>query len=349
MPFGRLSLVGINLQVLGPIAGITGVQRLLQFGDRLEIGIADDGSDQPIADDGTLFQAGRSVPQDWLVTPHDSPQIVDLGDDALTADDVREIIEQGVAEAERVRAAVRLPVGSRTRMVLSVTDTAGEILGLFRMQDATIFSIDVAVAKARNVAYYADATTGVVQDADQVEGLPAGVAFSNRTFRYLAEPRFPSGVEGTQPGQFAVLNHESIDTTTGENIGEPAAASSFDPAVDTVNGNVLGFDGFFPNTNFHDEGDDGVEASSDTFNDSKSTQTANQNGIVFFPGSIPIYKNGVLVGGFGVSGDGVDQDDVVTFVGSAGFRPSGDVTRADQVTVNGVRLPFIKFLRNPHG
>src|SRR5262249_12084874 len=40
--------------------------------------------------------------------------------------------------------------------------------------------------------------------------------------------------------------------------------------------------------------------------------TNNMSGIVFFPGSLPLYKNGVLVGGLGVSGDGVDQDDFVT-------------------------------------
>ncbi len=40
--------------------------------------------------------------------------------------------------------------------------------------------------------------------------------------------------------------------------------------------------------------------------------TNNMSGIVFFPGSLPLYRNGVLVGGLGVSGDGVSQDDFVT-------------------------------------
>src|SRR5207244_9524967 len=35
------------------------------------------------------------------------------------------------------------------------------------------------------------------------------------------------------------------------------------------------------------------------------------NGIQIFPGSVPLYKNGVLVGGIGISGDGVDQDDLI--------------------------------------
>src|SRR3546814_10505940 len=35
-----------------------------------------------------------------------------------------------------------------------------------------------------------------------------------------------------------------------------------------------------------------------------------QNGIQIFPGSVPIYRGGRLVGGIGVSGDGIDQDDM---------------------------------------
>jgi uncharacterized protein GlcG (DUF336 family) len=72
----------------------------------------------------------------------------------------------------------------------------------------------------------------------------------------------------------------------------------------------------------------------------------NQSGIVFFPGAVPLYRNGVLVGGLGISGDGVDQDDFVASGGSAGFE-APDAIRADQVIVQGVRLPYLKFPRNP--
>ena len=208
-------------------------------------------------------------------------------------------------------------------MVFAVTDTTGEVLGLYRMPDATVFSIDVAVAKARNTAYYAD--SAALELADQVSGVAPGVAFTNRTFRFLAEPRFPSGVDGADPGDFSILNNSSINSATAENIGAPAAAS-------TMNDTVLGYDAFNPGTNFHDA----------------SSSLDHQNGVVFFPGSTPIYKSGVLIGGFGVSGDGVDQDDVVTFLGAQGFLPQQNSTvTADQVLVDGVRLPYIKFLRNP--
>ena len=76
---------------------------------------------------------------------------------------------------------------------------------------------------------------------------------------------------------------------------------------------------------------------------------------MLFPGSAPLYKdtNGgglrnQLVGGLGVSGDGVFQDDDVTSVASIAYAPPRTVKRADQVKVRGVRLPFFKYNRNPH-
>ena len=72
----------------------------------------------------------------------------------------------------------------------------------------------------------------------------------------------------------------------------------------------------------------------------------NQSGVVFFPGSVPLYRNGMLVGGLGISGDGVDQDDYVAAGGAAGFEAPAAI-RADQITVQGVRLPYQKFPTNP--
>jgi hypothetical protein len=67
---------------------------------------------------------------------------------------------------------------------------------------------------------------------------------------------------------------------------------------------------------------------------------------VFFPGSAPLYRNGAMVGGLGVSGDGVEQDDFVTNGGTPGFEAPVGI-RADQVVIRGVRLPYFKFPRNP--
>lgn len=45
------------------------------------------------------------------------------------------------------------------------------------------------------------------------------------------------------------------------------------------------------------------------------------NGITVFPGGIPVYKGGTLVGAVGVSGDGVDQDDYIGAAGAELFPP----------------------------
>ncbi len=314
LPFGDITLVGIELEILGPTPGIQGVRQSISFGQSLGEGTSN-GTDRQVTTGGDLYLAGTAVPDGWLVEAK-----AGVG---ITKADVEQIINEGIAAAEKTRAAIRVPVGSRTKMVLSVTDTTGEVLGLYRMPDATFFSIDVAVAKARNTAYYANAAA--LQSADQVPGVTPGVAFSNRTFRFLAEPRYPAGVDGSQPPEFSILNNSSINPLTAENNGAPATAAA-------MNDTVLGHDAFSPGTNFHD----------------MSTPLSKQNGVVFFPGSTPLYKNGNLVGGFGVSGDGVDQDDVVTFLGAQGFLPQQNGTvKADEVFVNGVRLPYTKFNRNP--
>ncbi len=323
LPFGRLDLVGITLEVYGPLAGKWGVMKLVQRGNQLGVGNPNSGANQTFGN-GDVTRAGMVVPEGFLVTPH--------AGGGLTAADVTTIINQGVIAAKEVRAAVRLPLSSRTRMVFAVTDTTGEVLGLFRMKDATTFSIDVAVAKARNVAYYSDPVD--LQAVDQITN--RGTAFTNRTFRFLAQPRFPSGIDGTPPAPFSILNDDAINPLTAENAGAPAPVSAFT--------SVLGNDAFFPMTNFRDPGDPTVVAAAGPVQD-----VANQNGIVFFPGSTPLYKNGVLVGGLGVSGDGVDQDDVVTAVASFGFQANGNAQRADQTFQRGVRLPYQKFLRNPFG
>ena len=46
-----------------------------------------------------------------------------------------------------------------------------------------------------------------------------------------------------------------------------------------------------------------------------------KDGLIEFPGGLPLYKGGKLVGGIGVSGDGVDQDENVAEAGASGFEP----------------------------
>jgi uncharacterized protein GlcG (DUF336 family) len=313
----RVDLVGITLNVIGPL-GINGPQMVFNLAQQLQIAGTVNGTDAPVNAAKATLQAGLGVPDGWLVLPHDGV--------GVTAADVEQIISQGVQQANLTRAAIRLPLNSTTRMVFAVADLNGNIVGLFRMPDATIFSIAVAVAKSRNVAYYNNAAQ--LQPIDQLPGVPAGTAFTNRTFRYLAEPRFPEGINGAPPGPFSILNDPGTDPNTGLNIGNALPARVY---FDTVQGN----NAFNPDSNFHDP-----------FN------IFNQDGIVFFPGSSGVYTGGsTLIGGFGVSGDGVDQDDVVTTagIGNPGSFAAPLNIRIDQLFVRGIRVPYSKFNRNPEG
>jgi uncharacterized protein GlcG (DUF336 family) len=314
LPDGRIDLAGITLDVIGP-GGDQGPKNLVGFAVAhfgVGAGTLAGATFQPVDDTGDLFKTGVTPPSGWLVRPHAGA--------GISAADVRRIIRQGIQEAQRVRAQIRLPRDERTRMVFAVADSTGEVLGIYRMPDSTIFSIDVAVAKARNLAYYNNPAQ--LQAIDQV--VSRGVAFTNRTFRYLAHPRFPISVEGTPPGPFSILNDPGADHITALQVGTRQPVSAHQ--------SVQGFDAFNPGTNFRAT--------------LAGVRPENQNGIVFFPGSSGIYKRGRLRGGFGVSGDGVDQDDVVTYFGIAGYAPPPR-RQADRFYVSGVRLPYLKFPRNP--
>jgi uncharacterized protein GlcG (DUF336 family) len=235
---------------------------------------------------GPSSSAGQP-PDGDLITPTAGP----LG--GLSVSDVTTILDNAEATANVTRAAIRLPIGSRARMVIAVADLDGTIIGLRRMSDSTVFSIDVAVSKARNMVYF-NSSSRTAADLNQV---PMGTAVTNRTISFGAQPLFPPGINGTTPGPFFNLY-----------------------TMDLANPCTQGFQAGAPN--------------------------ANKSGIVFFPGSTGLWVNGALVGGLGVSGDGVDEDDYVTNGGAAGFQAPANI-RADQILIDGVRLPYYKFPRNP--
>ena len=232
-----------------------------------------------------LFASGNGVeaPDGYLIGPSAGSE--------LSAAEVDGIVQQSVAVAARTRAVIRLPLGSRTRMTIAVADLDGRLLALFRMPDATVFSLDVAATKARNVVYWSGSPAAPLD----LPGVPAGTAVTNRTVSFGAQPLYPPGIDGTAPGPF--------------------------------------FDLFLLD-------------SAHPCSQGQEPPHANQSGVVFFPGSLPLYRGGQLVGGLGVSGDGVEQDDYVSFFGADGFQPP-EARWANRIFVRGVRLPFLKFPRSP--
>ena len=234
--------------------------------------------------------SGMGEPEGWIVGPNAGAM--------LSVVDVQNITQNAVNQALNTRSNIRLPLNSPTRMVIAISDLNGTLLGLFRMIDATVFSIDVAVAKARNAIYFSG--PGYID----LPGVVPPVAVTNRTVGFGSQLFFPSGITGTPPGPFFQLFLFDTDHPCTQG-SQPVSVQPGGP----------------PN--------------------------GNQNGIVFFPGSAPLYSNGRLVGGLGVSGDGVDQDDYVTSGGAAGYLAPAAI-RADQQFIRNTRLPYWKFPRNPN-
>lgn len=205
----------------------------------------------------------------------------------LTAGEVREIIAAAAERAGETRAGIRLPIGTSAKVFISVVGNprkAGEpppILGVFRAGEATMFSWDVSVQKARSAVFFSNSQ----------------LAQSTRTVGFLAQRFFPPGLDGRPIGPYFGFQ-ESVSLRTN-------------PTTKTFPAN--------PNL---------------------------PNGVTIFPGGIPLYRDGVLIGAIGVSGDGVDQDDIIAASGAALF-PAPNNIRADRFTYKGARLPFVKFPRDP--
>lgn len=287
---------------------------------------------------------------------------------ALSAEEVRVILDEALGVANEARAQIRRPVDSQARVTVALVDSSGEVLGMARTRDAPVFGADVSLQKARTAAFFsspeaASFLNGVtvptvyldenlaprrqvnipdyvtaVQDFVGPEALADGTAFSDRAGGNLSRPFFPDGIVSGPHGPFSKPEGEWSVFSTGLQLDL------------VMNGIVqhLGFIAGLPG--FEDDAPDncvGVELGEGA---SKAPGANIANGTQIFPGSVPVYRGDTLVGGIGVSGDGVDQDDLVAFLGveRAARRLNGAVNnappaiRADRLEPQGVRLRYVQ-------
>ena len=276
----------------------------------------------------------------------------------LSAAEVRAILEEAFLVLTRARAQIRRPLDSRMQASISVVDTHGEVLGIVRSPDAPIFGTDVSLQKARTATFFSNsqaaanlmAAGGGVAPFVQAlrtflgdpQALTGTVAFSDRANGNLSRPYFPDGELGRPPGPFSRPIEDFNPFAVGLQVQLIAA-------------NIVQHAQFVSGASPTD-----TAQRCTALPDTVQGQNRLENGIQIFPGSVPIYRGNQLVGGIGVSGDGIDQDDMVSFLGlnNGGARVGGvgnapkDI-RADRVVVNvgnaQVRLryvscPFAPFL-----
>ncbi len=272
----------------------------------------------------------------------------------LTEADVTTALTQAHELNIMLRAQIRRDRPQISRVNAAVVDARGNLLGFFRNADAPVFGADVCVQKARTAAFFSRPDAGAAlraaeggrftpfADAAAAIGvaLDGSLAISDRAGGFLARPTLPDGIPLTSPGPFSVrppdqfsvfntgLQTQLLLTNLVAFLTEFASVGDEGLALDLFNSGVIGAGGVAaPSLGIH-------------------------NGQQIFPGSVPLYKNGVLVGAIGVSGDGIEQDDFVAYTGGRDFRAYGAARTSDRafVTTAGgrtVRLPYVKLPRNP--
>lgn len=305
----------------------------------------------------------------------------------LSADEVQVLMNEALDLANQSRAQIRLPPGTQARVTIAIVDTSGTILGMVRSRDAPVFGADVALQKARTAAFFSG-TGSSPAPADQLRALPpplylsplptpvdlseldtlsqpspfiadyvdalqtflglpdaleafgAPLAVSDRAGGNLSRPEYPDG-PGTGPnGPLSKPEGEWSVFSTGLQLD--LVYNAVIHHIGFVLGVVPDVGGACPgNTGFDD----------DSPFDESGALARLANGVQIFPGSVPIYRGNVLVGGMGVSGDGVDQDDMIAFLGlhraairlSTGIGNAPVSIRADQVDVPGqaARLRYV--------
>jgi uncharacterized protein GlcG (DUF336 family) len=221
----------------------------------------------------------------------------------LQPGEVSAILDSAIATANRTRAAIRTPRDTAARVSIFVVDDRGAILGFVRSLDAPVFGIDVALQKARTAALMssADAASalagsglaGYANAFAQVTGrsLDGSIAITSRAVGNLARPFLPDGIDGTGNGPFSkpysglwsIFNTGlQLDMIFG-GVAAPVLSPGSQPSG--CAGGALG--------------------------------NRARNGIQIFAGGVPLYRGATLVGAIGVSGDGIDQDDMVAFYGAS--------------------------------
>jgi len=279
----------------------------------------------------------------------------DAGDvpQPITATEARAILEEAFTVMSRARAQIRQPLDSRAQVTISLVDTRGAVLGIVRSPDAPIFGIDVSLQKARTANFFSGAfaanellaAPGEVPEfvarvrtfLGDPDALTGGFAFADRSGGNLSRPYFPDGEVGRPNGPLSRPIQQFNPFSTGLQSA-------------LVLGNLAQHLGFVT----------GAAASDTPRNCTGLPEVAPgasrlANGIQIFPGSVPVYRGGQLVGGIGVSGDGIDQDDMISFLGlnNAGVRVGGignapREIRADRIVVQvGSRQVRLRYVNCP--
>jgi uncharacterized protein GlcG (DUF336 family) len=270
---------------------------------------------------------------------------------AITASEAQQLMTSALAIAVETRAAIRNPLNSFAQVNVTIVDLDGNVLAQARTPDAPVFGADVSRQKARTAVFFsrpdaaatinaitipASTDTGTFADyitrSQQLVDptvFADGFAWSEVAIGDISRPFYPDGIDGKPPGSLSLpfATHWSIFSTGFQtdlirNDIVAGAGGAPPPAAGCANN---GGSGELPIV--------------------LGGKTQLADGVQIFSGGVPIYRGNVLVGGIGVSGDGIQQDSLVAFLGvqdgPATLNNAPAAIRADQLSAGGVHLRYI--------
>ena len=232
----------------------------------------------------------------------------------ISALEAQRILEQAFSTMAHARAQIRQPLDSRAQVTIALVDTRGVPLGLVRSPDAPVFGVDVSLQKARTAAFFTNPNAAAQLLADpspdvrsfvpamrsffaDPAALTGKLALSARAIGNLSRPYFPDGEVARPNGPLSRPIAKWSPFSTG--LQSALVLSNLGQHLNYVTGasgsDTPGRCSFIP--------------------DAAPGQNRLQNGIQIFAGGVPIYRGNTLIGAIGVSGDGIDQDDMIAFLG----------------------------------
>lgn len=338
----------------GAASGHTAITGLTYGSPDGASGIAPDGALGPVLYPGTSQTAFVFTDGQGHVLYQPRAGLVPADGNAITASEAQALETSALNVAFSARAAIREPLNSFVQVTVTIVDLDGNVLAQARTPDAPIFGADVSRQKARTAVFFsrpdaaarieaisdpASTDTGTfadyIQRSQSLIGPGAfsdGTAWSEVALGNVARPFYPDGIDGDAPGSLSLpfATHWSV-FSTGLQTDLISTA-----VVDAVKGALF-------NKKLVFKGGCGAQKGKLPIVSGGETQLA--NGLQIFSGSVPIYRGNELVGGIGVSGDGIQQDSMVSYLGVQNgpgtLNNAPAAIRADNLAPEGSALRYI--------
>jgi len=355
---GSFTPVAVPGYFAGTAPGHTSIAGLVYGSTDGASGVAPDGTFGPVLYPGATTTAFVFTDGAGNVLYAPTNGLVPTDGSAITATEAQAIMTGALNVAYSARAAIRVPTNSFAQVTITIVDLDGNVLAQARTPDAPIFGADVSRQKARSAVFFSrtDAANRITSITAQSPStadktfadyivrsrvligpgaFSDGIAWSEVAIGDVSRPFYPDGIDNNPPGSLSLPFSAWSPFSTGLQLDLVAAdilngvLTGAKPAVGCANAGIGGT--ILPPVS------------------GGKTQLA--NGLQIFSGGTPLYRGNTLVGAIGISGDGIQQDSMVSYLGvqnaatAVGNAPAA--LRADQLTPGGVRLRFVNCPQAP--